>query len=187
MKNSIKIIFAALLCLTFTHLAVAQDLCAIDANYTVGTDLSNNPTELCGNNTTSDLVIGAGENVVFKSQSSLLLTDGFQVAAGGTLATEDCATCISSLRPLPLSAVMRILPNPTTADAVVEIQLDAAANLRLTLFDPFGKVIENFGAAQNFNPGLHTFDLRLNDLPSGIYILQITDGLRISSRKVVKQ
>ncbi|MGK0364820.1 MAG: hypothetical protein ACI85O_001880 [Saprospiraceae bacterium] len=188
MKNRIKIFLLACFCLAFSNLITAQNLCDTDADFlTPEADLTESYTELCGNNVTSNIIVNEGQEVVYRNKTSLLLTDGFEVKAGGIMETAYCDVHVSSNNIVQLSQNIHITPNPTSSNAVVEIDLDAAANLQLSLINTFGQVVKKIGGSQQYDIGINTFTIEMSELPAGIYIVQVTDGKRISSRRIVKQ
>ncbi len=190
MKNKIKILGAVLMFFCFSGLIHAQqNLCDTDADFLAPeANLTESYTELCGNNVTSNLTVNEDQEVIYRSRTSLRLTDGFQVKEGGIMQTADCDEhIIISNRNIQLSENMLVTPNPTSGSVQVEIDLDASTNLQLSLINPFGQIVQTFGQAQQYSLGLNTFTLEMGEFPAGIYIIQATDGKRTSSRKVVKQ
>lgn len=186
MKNKIKILLAGCCFLFSTAFATAQTNCDTDVDFlSPESDLTEDFTEINGNTITANIEIASGREVIFGFNSGLLLTAGLHVEQGGILETTECTVGNGNIP--ELTHTLHVTPNPTTGSALAELKLDAAADLNLILFSPLGKIVKTFAGGRHYAAGLHTFDLQLDDLPNGIYILQITDGIRASSRKIVKQ
>ncbi len=77
-----------------------------------------------------------------------------------------------------------VYPNPGNPNMVLPIQLDAAAQITLTLFDLGGKrkqtITRSVDAA-----GHYEIPLELNDLHSGMYLLHIESGTFSGTRKIL--
>ncbi|MEN0048527.1 MAG: T9SS type A sorting domain-containing protein, partial [Bacteroidota bacterium] len=76
----------------------------------------------------------------------------------------------------------RLYPNPTNAWVNVEFDLSLSNDVELNLFDVVGKA-QNISTSK-INRGL---SLNLENLPSGIYWLQLTLNGKVTTRKIVKQ
>jgi choice-of-anchor B domain-containing protein len=75
-----------------------------------------------------------------------------------------------------------VRPNPFTNSFEVLINNSSDANLTMRVLDIQGKTMVNFDSVQN---GVNS--VNLNNQPSGIYILQLTDGISSSHKKLIKQ
>lgn len=188
MKNKFnKLLFVSFCLVLGINLSAQIGDCGIDLEL-LGSEnnLSSVEAYYKGTNIDANIQITNNSDIEFRSFTSVLLTDGHFVEEGSILYAN--TNCIVDIPPPPLPIRnMRITPNPTSNNALVEIDLDAATDLQLSLINPFGQVVKMIDNAQQYGIGIHTFTIEMSELPSGIYIVQATDGKRISSRRVVKQ
>jgi len=79
-----------------------------------------------------------------------------------------------------------IVPNPTSEDASLQIiWTKNASSIYLALWDVTGKVLKH--QKQSILKGQQTIALSMEDVPQGIYFLQITDQEKhLATRKIVK-
>lgn len=82
-----------------------------------------------------------------------------------------------------LNKNVKIYPNPTNDILNIELNLDNPAEVQFQLFDAVGQLILNQKTA-NYNNQKTT--LNLNDLPSGIYFLQIRMNGNLMTKKVIR-
>lgn len=78
-----------------------------------------------------------------------------------------------------------IYPNPASAYAIVEIQLEATSDVEMRLIDMSGKEIaaRNYGALETSS----TIQLNTADLNSGVYLVELTvNGQRMTKRLVIE-
>lgn len=78
---------------------------------------------------------------------------------------------------------IKIYPNPTNDILNIELNLDKKATVQFQLFDAVGQLILNQKTA-NYNN--QTTTLNLNDLPSGVYFLQIRIDENVVIKKVIR-
>jgi len=187
MKNKLKMLLFALFCLlSGVNLNAQVGHCGADL-LLLGSEnnLSAVDEYYKGTNIEANIQITDNSDIEFKSLTSVLLTDGLWVENGSVLyANNRCGVDNDNIE---LSQNMRISPNPTTSNALVEIDLDVATDIQLSLINPFGQIVKTFGNTQQYGIGISTFTVNMDELPAGIYIIQATDGKRVSSRRIVKQ
>jgi hypothetical protein len=75
-------------------------------------------------------------------------------------------------------------PNPARAAAEFRYTLDAAADISLALYDVLGREVEVLERGTR-PAGTHTVRWRASALPPGLYVLRLTDGERVATRKLV--
>ena len=76
-----------------------------------------------------------------------------------------------------------VYPNPFNAVTNVGFSLDQAANISLTIHDLTGRQIAEL--VNGFEePGLYNVPVNASSWPSGMYMVRLSDGLRVSMKKV---
>ncbi len=83
--------------------------------------------------------------------------------------------------PLP-EAAMQLFPNPASSSVNIDLNLEEATNVTITLADISGKVIK-FQNIQGVAQHLHTLDI--SSLPSGTYIVRLATDKGTSTKKLV--
>ncbi|MBK8192156.1 MAG: T9SS type A sorting domain-containing protein [Lewinellaceae bacterium] len=81
-----------------------------------------------------------------------------------------------------LVKTLDISPNPTSGALLLNLELIAAADVRIEILNTLGQVVQtiNTGKHQQFN---HSFDL--SGQPNGTYLLRLTIGQDIALRRIV--
>jgi len=74
-------------------------------------------------------------------------------------------------------------PNPFNSTTSVEISVDIRSNVTFSIHDLSGKVMKNLHS-MDLNPGNYTVPVSLSDLPTGMYLVNMSDGERRSLKKV---
>lgn len=112
-------------------------------------------------------------------EDSLTLLQGFQQPDGFILA--------SNVALVPLVVDYKIYPNPTTDLLKINMNSNGPLALKVSLADINGRAIPSFNKELHGFGNLQT-NLKLGQLPSGIYLIQIRDqnGQLIKSHKVRK-
>ncbi|MDD3095532.1 MAG: T9SS type A sorting domain-containing protein, partial [Candidatus Marinimicrobia bacterium] len=77
-----------------------------------------------------------------------------------------------------------LYPNPGNPDMILPLQLDAAAQITVSLFDLGGKKQRTFKHSADA-AGQYEIPLSLQGLRSGIYLLRIERGAFTATRKIV--
>jgi len=75
-------------------------------------------------------------------------------------------------------------PNPFNPSTTIRFVLPEAEHARVTIFNILGQEIQTV-VDDRLSPGLHQFVFDAADLPSGVYVIQSTIGVSISSSKVI--
>ena len=75
-------------------------------------------------------------------------------------------------------------PNPFNSTTKIKFFLPEKREVLLSLFDVRGKLIEEIYQG-NLDPGEHTYQLNISDLPSGIYIYSLKSGVENYQRKCI--
>jgi len=80
------------------------------------------------------------------------------------------------------NGVTTVYPNPTTDNLSVEYLGNNAGNVQFTVYDLMGRVV--FTQNEKTSEGVVlSFQLRLPNLPSGIYMLEARNGNKVSQNK----
>ncbi len=74
-------------------------------------------------------------------------------------------------------------PNPFTSRLMLDLSLKDNAELSTKLYDLRGRVVKELPPAA-YSKGTHKLSMETNDLPNGIYILQIRAGSEILTKKI---
>jgi len=74
-------------------------------------------------------------------------------------------------------------PNPFSARVTFSISLKSHAELSIKLYDLRGRVVRELGTIP-YSKGSHEINMKTDDLPSGIYLLQIKAASEIITKKI---
>lgn len=82
------------------------------------------------------------------------------------------------------SSEVKIYPNPVVDHATLKITLAQAGNVSLRVYDLSGRVVltDNLGKK---NEGVHTYSLNCQQLPKGMYLVNVISGRNIATSKMV--
>ena len=83
----------------------------------------------------------------------------------------------------PLAGI-RVYPNPVAESVSVEANLERAAKVVITVTNALGQRV--MVVEQNAAAGFYSRSLNINSLPTGAYMVEITDGTRRSVEKIIK-
>lgn len=80
-----------------------------------------------------------------------------------------------------------VFPNPSSGILGINLLVDQARLVDLTVFDLNGRVIANLVRDQLFESGSHqlSYDLQARGLESGLYVLEVRSGSEISRHKLI--
>ena len=78
---------------------------------------------------------------------------------------------------------IRIFPNPSHGEFTVELQSPNNYVVDFTLLNSNSQVI--YSSLKNNIDGLFTKKISVNDLPQGSYLLKISDGKRLTTKKII--
>ena len=92
---------------------------------------------------------------------------------------------VFELNELPIE--LKATPNPTTGEVALEFELSEALDLRMTIHDLQGQLLQEIGGFYPYKIGKHRAEIDLSNMPQGIYLinLQAKEG-RASSIRIVK-
>ncbi|MBX3042837.1 MAG: VCBS repeat-containing protein [Candidatus Kapabacteria bacterium] len=76
-----------------------------------------------------------------------------------------------------------VYPNPSSGNLNIEFEVPYFANLSIVVFDTNGKLITDITSAY-FEPGVHNVRYDCSKLPSGAYVIKMSDGINIRSEKL---
>lgn len=77
-----------------------------------------------------------------------------------------------------------VYPNPASAGTTLKLNLDKSQKVTINLYDVTGHKVANI-AQGIYHAGENEIKYDASDLPKGMYLLQISDGDKISSQKLI--
>ena len=80
---------------------------------------------------------------------------------------------------------LNVFPNPTKSLMTVEVDLKNKSNIQINVVNLLGKTM--ITKNENMGVGMNTLSLDLSQLSSGVYFLNLTDGLGMVTRRIVKE
>lgn len=104
-------------------------------------------------------------------------------AANSSLSVQPMASSIFQIETLPID--VQIYPNPVQEIANVQVDSDTRRSVNLNIFDVQGRLVQSQVA--ELEVGENQLSVNANTLTTGIYSLQITDGERVKSLKILKK
>lgn len=115
-----------------------------------------------------------------KMQSNVFILDGISGAIMN--ATQEYVKMPVSIFETPEEIASRVYPNPATDIAQVELTLEEASDVTITIVDVTGKVVasKNYGKLQ----GTQTFPINVADFNSGVYMIQISSEKGSSTKRL---
>ncbi len=128
---------------------------------------------------------GVGEITVYAGGTAVNDNgmSGGDNGAGGTLVLTETLSAI--LSPVLLPVDVKISPNPVSDLISVNIQSEISGQVSIKLLDMTGKNV--LSESMELNIGINTFDQNISHLPTGTYLLKLTDGQKVKVEKVVKR
>ena len=103
------------------------------------------------------------------------------VASNGQQLFVDVCT---SVRSLVTDLKLEIFPNPTSADATVQLNVPVNGRIEILITGIDGKKIRSI-ASGYYNAGTHSFHLSSWGLPKGMYLVQVRSSLSIENQKLI--
>jgi len=82
--------------------------------------------------------------------------------------------------------VSSIYPNPFNPSTSIQLNLDEAATLSLSIYNAKGQLVESLVQNQDYSAGEHTLNWHAGAVSSGIYFVQISSGADVLTQKVMK-
>ncbi|MFK7935181.1 MAG: choice-of-anchor V domain-containing protein [Saprospiraceae bacterium] len=104
-------------------------------------------------------------------------------AANSSLSVAPMVSSVFGVEALPVQ--VQISPNPVQDIANVQISTAERSELQLNIFNTNGQLVQNQTA--NVAAGDHQLEVNTTDLAAGIYHLQLTDGERVKTVKMLKK
>lgn len=168
----------------------------------------NQYTPASENFTTGNVTVQSGQSITFQAGVQVNLAPGFIVNSNSNFIAEIvpvtglCETvrvCIAGQDCPPEGYILverqstprtnsttnyefNVYPNPTSGNVTIDFNYSQSQPVQVKLFDLFGEQIfsENLGAIQI---GRTVVDL--NSQPSGIYIVQVSSGSTVTTKKII--
>jgi hypothetical protein len=109
--------------------------------------------------------IGAGTN-------SLAYYDNFGILA----------PLVSTTQIKPFAGTLEISPNPTTGFTTLNVEMDDANDINITIFDITGKLVQSFNDASIANK---KYAIDLSNQPNGIYFVRLMTNSQVKTKKVI--
>jgi Secretion system C-terminal sorting domain/Domain of unknown function DUF11 len=137
-----------------------------------------------GQTVTLDLVLFPlvkGEDLMIKAT----LTPSDDVPANNTVALS-IKNAISARSEAPRGfGIQNVYPNPPENVLTIALHSETNGALQLHIFDTFGRLIQK--TTQNVAKGTETLSVSVENLPEGMYILQLSDtNNRMTVKKFIK-
>ncbi len=82
-------------------------------------------------------------------------------------------------------ASLKVFPNPVDENMTIQVEIRKNTNLNISVINLLGKAI--ISDNQDLNEGIQTMNINLDNLPSGIYFLNLSDGQETISHKIMKK
>jgi Secretion system C-terminal sorting domain len=132
---------------------------------------------------TSIITYDAGVYVKLKPHPSTPNSDGFKVKTSGFFKAIIDGCSVSATN--PVNAInLRIFPNPNAGNFSVELPEAAEPGMVFRIINLTGQVLQE----QQIQTGVTTQAVEANELPAGLYFLQIvSEGKVLAEQKFVKQ
>ena len=114
-----------------------------------------------------------------------LIMDGSGGPSLMTLYGETSVEASTSVSSLSNKVSLRVLENPTEGTFKVSIDMDAFANVQLSIVNTNGQLL--YAESLNLNTGNQVVDLNLENAPSGVYFLQLRNQEINQTEKLIIQ
>ena len=112
---------------------------------------------------------------------------GTEIAQGGNFAdkemTEFNANLVSARYLFDQTRALQVFPNPTSGVTRASFYLVNPGNVELNLYNTFGQKVRNLQPGY-LSSGEHQVEIDLQNLTPGVYILQLTTGNKVYTRKI---
>jgi hypothetical protein len=132
------------------------------------------------------VIVSASATSIVATIPQGLAVNNYQLSVinpDGQSASQTYAIGPTSVSNEPLAGI-RVYPNPVIESVSVEANLERAAKVVISVTNSLGQrvmVVEQQAAA-----GFYSRSLNINSLPTGAYMVEITDGTRRSVEKIIK-
>jgi hypothetical protein len=81
---------------------------------------------------------------------------------------------------------LQVYPNPVSSSATIQFSIPHSSEVKIELFDLQGRKIQTI-AEGNYRSGNHQLEFEIENLPPGIYLLQLQTDSGIESQKLIIQ
>lgn len=110
---------------------------------------------------------------------------GFDGSSTGKITfNKEYITSLTNINDLSGVLNYTIYPNPTKGHIELVFDLNSAENLKIAVSDMFGRTVYQ-SSIVSVSSGLNAYRVDLNNQPNGVYLIQLSDGKSITTRKVI--
>ena len=78
-------------------------------------------------------------------------------------------------------------PNPFSNSSSITLELEKQSTVLLNIYNISGTKVNQLLSHEVLNPGVHNFDINGNDLPQGVYFVNLQIDNEIITKKLIKQ
>ncbi len=96
------------------------------------------------------------------------------------------STDVSEIVPIKNQDLIRVYPNPTDSEVVINYKIDVESVVSLNIFDSHQKTIISLIQNQLTQVGTHEWRYNMKKLPLGVYFAQLIINKKVYSRKIIK-
>lgn len=86
----------------------------------------------------------------------------------------------------PESLKVQTMPNPTSGNVTVSVQLPTASDLEISVLNTSGQALQRW-SSKNVSAGSQQAELNLNGLPSGMYLLRLQTDTQVATTRIIKR
>jgi len=147
-------------------------------NFAQGATVRLGSVQLAVSSVTANRIIATLPNTFTTGLYTLSVTN-----PNGSVGVQDYFIGTTAVAQDPLAGI-RVYPNPVVEAVSVEANLERAAKVVITVTNSLGQRV--MVVEQNAAAGFFSRSLNINSLPSGAYMVEITDGARRSVEKIIK-
>ena len=94
-------------------------------------------------------------------------------------------TNVTKIEEVLNGASLNVFPNPVTNNMNIQIEIRKNVSLNVTVTNLLGETLVS--DTKDLNEGIQTLNVNMNNLPTGIYFLNLSDGQEVISKKILKQ
>jgi hypothetical protein len=80
-----------------------------------------------------------------------------------------------------------LYPNPATNAVTFEFELDEALDLRIVLYDGYGRPVRTIAPLLSHEKGVYTYRTSIVNLPSAMYFVRLESNHVVKTEKLIKQ
>lgn len=147
-------------------------------NFAQGATVRLGSVQLVVSSVTANRIIATLPNTFAGGVYTLSVTN-----PNGSTGSQDYLVGPDAVSNDPLAGI-RVYPNPVAEMVSVEANLERAAKVVISVTNSLGQRV--MVVEQNAAAGFYSRSLNINSLPSGAYMVEITDGTRRSVEKIIK-